>query len=204
MFEQEYRSALANIGIEEKQIETNWIELRKCYQSSSRHYHNLSHLNHVVRELAKIREEIKDWNTLVFSIAYHDIVYNIFRKDNEHKSAGYAVKKMQSFKYDLKKTEKCRSQILATGLHELSDDSDTNFFTDADLSILGTTLDTYVLYASQIRKEYRRYPNMLYNNGRIKVLRHFLKMPRIFKSDHFANLYEEKARINMAWEIENL
>ena len=204
MFELEFKSALAATGLHENLIDSNWKEVRKAYQSSSRHYHNLSHLDQLVAELQSVKDEIQDWTTLIFSVAYHDFVYKILRKDNEEKSGERAVKKLLEFKYDFIKMNKCKSQILATKSHGVSNDSDTNYFTDADLSILGVPSNRYALYTLQIRKEYRYYPDLLYNPGRVKVLRHFLDMAAIFKTQHFTKRYEEQARINIEWEIGQL
>ena len=77
----------------------------------------------------------------------------------------------------------CKEQILATKSHVKSTDSDTNFFTDADLSVLGQSWEVYSIYYKNVRKEYSIYPDLLYNPGRKKVLQHFLSMARIFKTE---------------------
>lgn len=100
--------------------------------------------------------------------------------------------------------DNCRQQILATAGHLVSDNSDVNYFTDADLSILGASLSGYLDYAAAIRKEYKMYPGFLYKPGRIKVLKYFLSLDRIFKTDHFQGLYEEHARRNLLHEIQLL
>jgi predicted metal-dependent HD superfamily phosphohydrolase len=94
--------------------------------------------------------------------------------------------------------------ILATKKHVRTGDSDTDHFTDADLAILGAAPQTYYQYTRQIRKEYVLYPDFLYNQGRKKVLQHFLEMPDIFKTSHFKGLYEKNARKNIAEEIISL
>jgi predicted metal-dependent HD superfamily phosphohydrolase len=93
------------------------------------------------------------------------------------------------------------AHIRATQSHEPSNDPDTNLFTDADLSILGSSHERYKLYTQQVRREYRLYPDLLYIPGRRKVLAHFLAMPHIFKTDHFRERFEEQARINLAAEL---
>ena len=79
-----------------------------------------------------------------------------------------------------------------------------NIFLDADLSIFGQPTSVYSTYINQIRDEYKVYPLIIYNNGRIKVLRHFLNMSRIYKTEHFYNLYEEQARKNINMELKLL
>jgi len=100
--------------------------------------------------------------------------------------------------------EKCRQQIVSTKMHEANNNSDTNYFTDADLSILGSDPNSYFKYAGQIRKEYRYFPDVLYKPGRKKVLMEFLKMKSIFKTKYFRDRYEEQAKINISDELKSL
>jgi predicted metal-dependent HD superfamily phosphohydrolase len=102
------------------------------------------------------------------------------------------------------KIELCKKQILATKSHIRSTDNDTNYFTDADLSVLGQNWETYLLYYKNVRKEYSIYPALVYNPGRKKVLNHFLSMDRIFKTDFFYNKFETQAKLNLQQEIESL
>jgi predicted metal-dependent HD superfamily phosphohydrolase len=136
----------------------------------------------------------------VFSIVYHDVVYNVLKKDNEEKSAAYAEKKLSALHFPQSETTHCKACILATKSHHLNDDNELNLFIDADLSILGSEQEVYVNYARQIRKEYSIYPDFMYRPGRQKVLSHFLQMKRIFKTDEFFNKYEAQARINLQHE----
>lgn len=181
-----------------------WSEIEMNYGKSKRHYHNLQHLDALTRELLEIKPAIKEWETLLFSIAYHDIIYNPLRHDNEEKSAEFAFKRMTTLHCAPQQVSNCTTQILATKKHAWSDETDTNYFTDADLSILGSAPAVYKTYTHSIRKEYNLYPDFIYNPGRQKVLKHFLAMPAIFKTTHFSNKYESQARINIQEELHGL
>ena len=181
-----------------------WKEITDAYSSTNRYYHNLDHLNNLYQQLLPVKEKIHHWPVILFSIAYHDIIYNPRKKDNEAKSADVAVERLQSIKLNTERITDCKQQILATACHQFSNNSDVNYFTDADLSILGAPLSSYLDYAAAIRKEYKMYPGFLYKPGRIKVLNYFLSLDRIFKTDHFHTLYEEQARRNLLYEIELL
>lgn len=98
----------------------------------------------------------------------------------------------------------CRAQVLATKKHETSTDNDTNYFTDADLSVLGQSWETYEAYYKNVRKEYSIYPDIIYKPGRKKVLQHFLSMERIFKTDHFFTAFETRAKENLQRELDIL
>jgi predicted metal-dependent HD superfamily phosphohydrolase len=178
-----------------------WTEIEKSYSNKERHYHTLHHLSGLLAELTYIKGEIKNWNTILFTLYYHDIVYNSLKTDNEEKSAALAEKRMKQISVSIDSIQLSKNQILATKSHIQSTDSDTNYFTDADLSVLGQNWDTYSLYYKNVRKEYSIYPDSIYNPGRKKVLSHFLSMERIFKTDFFYRNFEIQARLNLQKEI---
>lgn len=185
-------------------IASCWKEIEENYSHRKRHYHTLAHLENLYKILNEVRSDISDWNTLLFTLYYHDAVYNALNGDNEERSADLAMKRMQELNVPLEMIQKCHRQILATKKHQFDQDSDTNYFTDADLSILGADTATYSEYAANVRKEYSVYPDLLYKPGRRKVLQHFLNMRSIFKTVHFSEKYESQARLNLTHELKTL
>jgi len=204
MFEQTFKTQLSSITDNKELIEEFWDEIKTQYSKPNRHYHNLAHLNNLETELLPLKGKISDWQSLIFSIAYHDIVYNILKNDNEEKSARFANSRLLKLGLSAVQRDKCLSQINATKAHVVSDDVDTNYFTDADLAILGSDHDAYIIYVKSIRKEYKFYPDFVYNPGRKKILEHFVQMPRIYKTDYFYNMYEKQARKNINEEIRQM
>lgn len=200
MLEQDFKSLINDTATADRY----WKEITHAYSSKSRHYHNLDHLDNLYQQLLPVKENIHDWSIILFSIAYHDIIYNPRKKDNEAKSAELAVERLHALLIDENRIAHCKQQILATAGHLVSDNSDINYFTDADLSILGAPLSHYLDYAAAIRKEYKMYPGFLYKPGRIKVLKYFLSLDRIFKTSHFHQLYEVSSRSNLLHEIQLL
>jgi len=184
----------------ESQAQHLWLEIENHYTAKDRHYHNLNHLEALFERLTEVHNVLSDFETLLFSTCYHDIVYNPRKSDNEEKSAKFAKDRLTSIAYPPRKVERCLEQILATRHHQASRDSDTNYFTDADLSILGATEEEYEKYCQQIRKEYAIYPDFLYKPGRRKVIDHFLAMEKIFKTVEFVNRFEAQARKNLLHE----
>lgn len=185
-----------------EKVERLWEELVSFYTSEHRYYHSLSHLVNVFLRLKEVRELISDWDVILFSLFYHDIIYDVEKSDNEEQSANLAERRLLQLQVPVARIQKCRGQILATKKHELHSDPDTNYFTDADLSILGQDWESYQEYARNVRKEYAVFPDALYNAGRIKVLKHFLQMDRIFKTDYFRDRLEKQAKENMQREME--
>jgi predicted metal-dependent HD superfamily phosphohydrolase len=181
-----------------------WEEIVARHSHPDRHYHSLQHLQSVWQQLQPVRQNLEDWAMILFAIAYHDFIYHVQRSNNEEKSADKAVEKLMMIEVEKGRADRCYRHIIATKGHQVSADPDTNYFTDADLSILGSDAATYQRYTDNIRKEYRIYPSFMYRPGRKKVLQHFLSLPRIFKTDHFYDLYEVQARINLHNESASL
>lgn len=86
----------------------------------------------------------------------------------------------------------------------MSADEDTDYFTDADLSVLGQGWDVYSTYAKNVMKKYAVFPDLLYNPSRKKVLNHFLEMQVIFKTAYFHEKFELQAKHNLRQEMEQL
>ena len=181
-----------------------WVEIEKNYSSKKRHYHTLQHIENLHMQLFEVKEKLQNWKTILFTLYYHDIIYNPQKLTNEEKSAKLAQKRMEQISVSKEMIENCKHQILATKTHIKSTDNDTNYFTDADLSIFGENWETYSLYYKNIRKEYSIYPDFVYNPGRKKVLNHFLGMDAIFKTDVFYHKFETQAKHNLRKELELL
>ena len=180
-----------------------WKELETRHSETTRHYHTLDHLQHLLSQLEMHKKHIEDWDALLFTLFYHDSIYDVLRSDNEEQSAELAVLRMESLGVPAARIARTKEQILATQRH-ISDDPDTLFFLDADLSVLGADRKTYARYAANVRKEYDVFPDETYNPGRRNVLEHFLFMDRIYKTDAFYDELEAAARENLAWEKEQL
>lgn len=191
----------ANYTRDNEKVSECWNEIELAYLNSGRHYHNLEHLAHLFTQLTPVKDSIKHWDAILFALFYHDIVYNTLLSNNEAKSAKHAEKRMKEMNVPGELVKLCGEYILATKTHPQTSDEDINFFTDADLSVLGASADKYLLYSKQIRKEYSLYPDRLYVHGRKKVLEHFLFMKRIYKTDFFFDQYELQARRNLQEEL---
>jgi predicted metal-dependent HD superfamily phosphohydrolase len=203
MIKEEFIQSLKHYTANGEQIRALWDDVEHSYSSTGRHYHNLTHLNHLTKELQPYKASFNNWDVVVLAIAYHDIVYNALKSNNEEKSADLAVKKLAVLSCPEILISRCQQLILATKKHQ-GGDQEINLFTDADLSILGSAEETYKTYAGQIRQEYSMYPDFVYYPGRKKVLRHFLSMDKIYKSPDFEDKYESSARINLQAELDSI
>jgi predicted metal-dependent HD superfamily phosphohydrolase len=203
MFNNVFVDTLSHFTTDGALVKKLWEDIESHYSSPSRYYHNLSHLNHITKELLEVKGFIKDWDLVVFAIAYHDIIYDVLQQNNEEESADHAQAVLRGL-IDIPQINKLKQLILATKGHTISDDTDINYFTDSDLVILGSDWEKYLHYSKQIRKEYSYYPDDVYKLGRQKVLKHFLDMDRIYKTFYFNQKYETQARSNLHREYEVL
>lgn len=199
-----FLNLLANYTDDESLTNELWNEIDENYTDKKRHYHNLSHLDNLYKQLFLVKEKIESWDTILFTLFYHDIIYNALNSDNEEKSAQLAEKRLKQINVPRQIVEDCKSQILATKKHIDNGNIDTNYFLDADLSILGQEESCYKEYCKKVRLEYLYYPSIIYNKGRIEVLKHFLNLNSIFKTEHLKSKFENKARINIFNEIDSL
>lgn len=185
-------------------IEKLWNEIGNNYSRKSRHYHNLQHLENMFEEIDAVRNQIEKFDNISFSIFYHDVIYDATSKLNEEKSADVAKERLESLGVNNNDIQQVYEQIVATKSHQKSENKDTNFLLDADLSILGKSSEVYSEYSRQIRKEYSIYPDFLYKPGRKKVLQHFLELENIYKTEFFKSKYETQARKNIEFELKGL
>jgi predicted metal-dependent HD superfamily phosphohydrolase len=199
-----FSNLLINYTTNSSLINELWDEVEKNYSGKKRHYHTLQHLENLLITLTEVKSEIQHWESILFTLFYHDIIYTALKSDNEENSALLAEKRMQQLSVSSDIIERCKNQILATKSHSKSTDSDTNYFTDADLSVLGQPWEIYSLYYKNVRKEYAIYPDFIYNPGRKKVIQHFLSMNSIFKTDYFYNQFEKVAKENLMKELSYL
>lgn len=197
-----YNILLTEIGFETAAINQYWLDLEKSYSSKSRHYHNLKHIETMVHAFDGYKAHLQFPNEILYGIFYHDIVYDATRKENELKSAILAVEKLPDHASIDKNL--VYEAIMATKMHQKNNIEDINWLIDFDLIILAEDWDIYKNYCQQIRKEYKIYPDFLYNPGRKKALKHFLKSEFIFQTDLFREKYEAKARENIQREIDEL
>ncbi|HTE23199.1 HD domain-containing protein [Flavitalea sp.] len=203
MFNAKFISIVSRYSKEEQALKM-WEEVHANYSKTNRHYHNINHLDNLFFELEPLKARFSDWEIVIFAIAYHDIIYNVLRQDNEERSAELANERLKKLSIDQERVMLCNEIIVNTKTHGDSTTGDIRFFADADLAILGKSSEEYLSYASAVRKEYKLYPDFVYNPGRSKVLESFLAKNCIYHTEFFYSQYEIKARENITRELDIL
>lgn len=202
MLKKTFTELLHKIGFSTTEIGKYWKDLVKVYSGKSRHYHNLVHLEEMIVLYEMYQSELQFPNEVLYAIFYHDYVYKVTKKDNEQKSADYALSIVPSHATINKPL--VFEIICATQLHQHHETEDINWLIDFDLKILSKDWEAYQMYCKQIRKEYKIYPDFLYKPGRKKALEHFLENGFIYQTPEFRTKYEQIARHNILQEIQTL
>jgi predicted metal-dependent HD superfamily phosphohydrolase len=187
------------------EIDSLFNAIVQHYSESARAYHDLSHIQSLLALSESLLDKIQNQDALYFAIWFHDVIYDTQRPDNEEKSAEFAVDALARLGVPEPTSAVVRAMILATKHHRGEGFSwDMKAFLDLDTSILGAPEEIYREYSQSIRKEYSWVPDVLYREGRTKVLNDFLRRDRIYHTEEIRAKYETQARHNIAEEIRAL
>jgi predicted metal-dependent HD superfamily phosphohydrolase len=190
------------------------------YGEAHRAYHNLSHLESIFsveKEVFGDAEGVwEDEVAFVAAVAFHDIVYDVRRGDNEELSCAMMVDVLGSALPTSSLALAC-AMVLRTKSHHgdtpidfmrgedridlrSASESDVQRFIDLDLSIIGSSAASYAAYAAAIRDEYAHVPRAAYLEGRSRVLEKLGSGAHVFSTDTMRSARERPARENLAWE----
>lgn len=67
---------LVNKYSNNNELATNlWLETFTKYSEPKRQYHSIDHLEAMISDLKEVKPMILDWDTTLFAVFYHDIIY---------------------------------------------------------------------------------------------------------------------------------
>jgi predicted metal-dependent HD superfamily phosphohydrolase len=175
------------------------------YSQPHRRYHNLMHIEDVLLRIEELEPPVEHELALALAAWFHDAVYQPGKGDNEDRSAYVAYDALEQIGAEPDLIAEVVRLVRLTAHHDpADDDSPGAVLCDADLAILAAAPDRYREYATAIRQEYVHVPDATFRAGRAAVLRGFLERPRIFHTAYGHDQWEERARANIAAEIEHL
>jgi predicted metal-dependent HD superfamily phosphohydrolase len=184
-------------------------ELVSAYTAPDRHYHDLRHIEALLRLAEACADAIIDREAVEAAIWFHDAIYDTRRSDNEERSAALAVARLAGMA-DEDRIARIAAMIRATAGHalpELPDAAtrrDYALFLDMDLAILGSAAEEFDAYEAAVRREYDWVPEPQWKLGRHAVLTQFLARPAIYATQRFQASHEAAARRNLARAIARL
>lgn len=185
-----------------------WNTIVDHYNEPYRFYHTLHHVASLFEKSEPYLAQLESPATVGFAIVYHDVVYDTFKDNNEEESALLARQHLTALNIKETIIRDVETFILATKTHTLPEgfhlNNDLSIFLDLDLTILATTWDEYEVYSQQIRKEYRQYPDDLYNPGRKHALQKLSEKEFVYFTEPLKEVLEPVARQNIFREIQLL
>jgi predicted metal-dependent HD superfamily phosphohydrolase len=178
------------------------LSVLDAYDTPGRYYHTLLHLTEMTEILCEYRAALPDFTATICACLWHDIVYDARRSDNEEASIQRWYKDADTLELPQAQVDRGATFIAATKKHQPTDDSfDMALFLDADLAVLGAARARYRSYLHAIRREYAHVPENAYREGRIGVLKKFLRRAQIYFTPALRERFESAARENLAYEI---
>ncbi len=171
-------------------------ELLTAYGEEGRGYHDRRHLAEVLDHL-----DLLDCADVAVLLAawFHDAVYDA-RPEAESRSARWAEQALP----DPPAGEVARLVRLTAHHRPEPDDGRGAALCDADLAILAAEPTRYDEYVRGVREEYGHLSDAAFAAGRAAVLRDLVDRPQLFLTARGRELWEERARANVAAELAHL
>ena len=193
-------------SLSEHVVESTWSVLANHYQEEGRYYHDFSHISSLLSLSGEFRNNVVNKDVVDLAIFFHDVIYDPKSKTNEEDSAELFKEVLGNY-IDSSIVERVVHYIIETKRHDVADcgDTDLQFFMDFDMSILGSSMESYISYCQAIRKEYSFYPDEAYRIGRAAFLRTTInENKQVFSTKEFRERYEATAKSNILWECAQL
>ena len=182
--------------------------IKQYYTESQRAYHTLQHIEEMLLWFQKVKHLLKYHNEFYLAIIFHDIIYDIKRKDNELASAEVAKKYLSEHLQDGHSIyiDKVVNMIKLTAEHGKNFDKeltvDEQLFVDIDMTIFIADKNRLLEYEQGINKEYSQvYSAEEYKKSRLDFLK---SIEKVFISQYFKERYEEIALQNIKFIIKHI
>ncbi len=179
-----------------------------AYLAPKRLYHDITHISVMIDAFYDFifnsgdADKIKNIYEFIFAIIMHDYING--GDDDVERSVQQAKHLLHKID-DNYNCEYVESLIYATDYENGTVcDFNQQLIQDLDLIRLGAPDAEYDENSDKIRKEYKMYPDNIFNQRRTELLSVFLSKEYIFNTQYFRDKYEQQARRNLMREIARL
>ena len=164
-------------------------------------YHDRLHLAEVLDRLEQLGPGGAgfDGTTVALAAWFHDAVYD-GADDDEERSAQWAERALPDAYAD----EVARLVRMTVHHRPADDDVAGSALSDADLGILAAPQERYADYVAGVRTDFAHVSDEDFRAGRAAVLADLATSPSLFRTARGRELWEERARANLARELEEL
>ena len=187
--------------------------LKMMYGSEGRFYHNMNHIYAGLQEIDAneiklVRDYGIDLNLLRMAWWFHDVVYDVWRKDNEYRSAVFAKHILQA--NDLQGhcgdgvsfLSRIMTIICATNYTKIFDNGifECCVIRDIDLLSLAAEPKQFDINTENIAKEFVGVAHITqadFDLGRHAFLTDLYKKKHIYETGWYQRMYDERAHKNI-------
>lgn len=156
------------IKINKKYTNCDYNEILEKWSESHRYYHNINHLQNLIELINNLGISGIEYDKLILTAIYHDIIYDPKSLTNEEDSADFFIKNVKIIDNDMLDV---KQMILDTKNHIPSNDL-SKLFIEFDMDILNRNFIDLVKYEDGIYKEYSFTEN--YITKRIEFLNNII------------------------------
>lgn len=171
--------------------------LLAAWSEPQRRYHTLQHLEECLAHFDGAIDGATAPGDVEIALWFHDAIYDPKAKDNERRSADWAVRELSSASANRASIERVVALVMATCHDAVPHEADAQLLVDIDLAILGASPARFAEYDRQVREEYGWVPGLIYRFKRRQLLRGFLERRPLFQTAHFRDRLEAQARENL-------
>lgn len=174
-------------------------DLLRRWSEPHRHYHDVRHLAQCLTALGQLgcRDRVVE-----LAAWFHDSVYDGVPGEDEERSAALAESSLGEL-ISADEVAEVSRLVRMTATHAPVDARGA-LLSDADLSILGQIPGRYHVYVRDVRLDYAHVDDAAWRVGRAQVLRQLLAMEPLFRTTEGRDLWEGRARENLAAELARL
>jgi predicted metal-dependent HD superfamily phosphohydrolase len=171
------------------------------YAEPHRRYHNLAHVQQVVRDAVALTDG-RDQAVVALAAWAHDVVYDGRPGDDERASAAWARRELTAAGLADADVTRVEKLVLATLDHTAPPgDHLADALLDADLAILGAAPVDYERYRVAVREEYSHVTDSDWRVGRAAVLRQLLDRAPLYRTAAARARWADRAHANLAGEL---
>ncbi|WHT16996.1 hypothetical protein N8J89_28195 [Crossiella sp. CA-258035] len=196
-------TAVTRLGGDSDTARRSGVELIERYREPHRRYHDLAHVEAVLRDSAWLGAELGlsevDIAVLALAAAAHDVVYDGVPGQDERRSAEWARERLGAAGVAQEHRSAVARLVLAT-IDHLGEDPLTLALLDADLAVLGGTEAEYDRYARAVRAEYAHVSEPDWQRGRGAVLAGLIAREPLYRSAPARARWEARAKANLKRE----
>ena len=176
--------------------------LLAAYDEPQRSYHTLQHLHECIDRFETCTDLTVRPAEIEIALWFHDAVYDVFRADNERRSAEWARDATVASGVPAEVAERIAALVLATKHSTAMPASvDEQLLVDIDLAILGANRKRFAEYERQIRREYAHVLEPVFQAKRRALLAGFMARERLYGTPRLHDELEERARANLSLAI---